>query len=351
MNLAERTPLLALGEYHGVFGRVLFFFLPTYRHTRSLPLAGKSEGTFHGLAGEQQQEEERGVENHHFLLLPPRLSQPPQLFLVAPRICFSSPTTALLPRQPPCPPRGGAPRCPALTGERHLPAAEKPGKEDRKFLPPRAGSSRLPQGLGLPSAAPGTGGGGQVEALPPSPHAPLPAPPEGKGPVFPPPTPSPQGGERAYSPPWPRRLLPANGSVSDTGGQRHRGGERRGVPRWRSSGRGGAAPAASPHPLTRPLAVTCASAAAPPPFTLPSPHLSLSPAAAATAAATFASPPQRSPPPHPPPPGRHLCGGQGGAARGAVGSGARCACADTSRPGRGGGVSRREGRGQLYGRG
>lgn len=32
-------------------------------------------------------------------------------------------------------------------------------------------------------------GGGQVEALPPSPHAPLPAPPEGKGPVFPPPNP------------------------------------------------------------------------------------------------------------------------------------------------------------------
>lgn len=94
MNLAERTPLLGLGEYHGVFGRV--FFVPTYRHTRSLPLAGKSEGTLHGLAGEQQQqqEEERGVENHHFLLLHPACHS--RLSCFWSRLASASP-----PQQPP----------------------------------------------------------------------------------------------------------------------------------------------------------------------------------------------------------------------------------------------------------
>lgn len=158
MNLAERTPLLALGEYHGVFGRV-FFLTDIQAHTLAA-FSREVRGNLSRLSRRTTRRRRRRKKRCRKPPLPspsPRLSQPPQLFLVAPRLRFSSPTTASFRGSRPALP-GGAPRCPALTGERHLPAAAKPAKEDRKFLPPRAGSSRLPQGPGSPSAAPGTGG-------------------------------------------------------------------------------------------------------------------------------------------------------------------------------------------------
>lgn len=145
-------------------------------------------------------------------------------------------------------------------------------------------------------------------------------------------------------------VLPANGSVSATGKQRHPGGERRGVPD--GAARAGAAPRRPLHPPLYPPIEVPALRLRPPllrRFFLPSPHLSLSPAAAtAAAAATFPSPPQRSPAPRPPARGRHLCGGL---ARTARGQSTPARSAPAQKPPVLGGGWWQEGRGQIDGRG
>lgn len=230
--------------------------------------------------------------------------------LVALRICFFLRLNhRLLPR----PPR----RSPALTAG----GSPRPGRQ--RHLRPTMGRETQSFFRGALSVAPAPGpprGGAPLlrhrdrQRRRPRPLAPL----------WPP-----RGGEGGRSPSAPTHrhgpeALPANGPRSAASGQRRRGGERQGEFPMAQLGQG----RCFPHPLARPLEVPALRPPALRRLRLPSRQLSL-PSTPATAPAP---PPQHYPLPRLAARGRHLWGGLGGP-RGAVGSGAQCACAERSRAG------------------